>query len=131
LQQELVGHGVEMIVLAGYMRRIPDGLIACFPERILNIHPALLPDFGGPGMYGMHVHEAVIAAGARESGATVHLVDGEYDTGRIVAQRRLVVEPGETAETLAARVLTIEHELYPRAVIAWAGRIRTMRDAAV
>jgi folate-dependent phosphoribosylglycinamide formyltransferase PurN len=85
---------------------------------MLNIHPALLPDFGGPGMYGHHVHEAVIASGARVSGATVHLVDEQYDRGAILAQARVPVLPGDTADTLAARVLRAEHQLLPAVVLA-------------
>ena len=108
----LLGHGVELVVLAGYMRKIGPRVLAAYPNRIVNIHPALLPDFGGPGMYGMHVHQAVIAAGASQSGATVHLVNGEYDRGPILAQGRVPVMPGDTPETLQARVLETEHTLY-------------------
>jgi phosphoribosylglycinamide formyltransferase-1 len=122
--------GVEMIVLAGYMRKVPPEIVARYRGRILNIHPALLPEFGGSGMYGMRVHEAVIAAGRPHSGATVHLVDGDYDTGAIIAQERIDVQPGETPESLAARVLEVEHRLYPRVVIEWAERIRRERASA-
>jgi phosphoribosylglycinamide formyltransferase 1 len=111
-------HDVNFIALAGYMKMIAPSIIAAYSGAIVNIHPGLLPEFGGPGMYGMHVHEAVIASGAKESGATVHLVDNEYDRGPIVAQRRVPVLAGDTAETLAARVLAVEHELYPE-VIRW------------
>lgn len=107
---------VNFIVLAGYMKRVPAEVVAAFRGRILNIHPALLPKFGGEGMYGMRVHEAVIAAGEKESGATVHRVDEEYDRGPIIAQRRVPVYPDDTPEILAARVLRIEHELYPEAI---------------
>ncbi len=113
---ELRNHEINFIVLAGYMRRLPPSLINRFRNRIINIHPALLPKHGGPGMYGMHVHEAVIAAGERVSGATVHVVDEEYDHGAIVLQRELDVMPGETPESLAARVLELEHHLYPEAI---------------
>lgn len=109
-------HEVNFIVLAGYMKRVPDNIIAEYRNRIVNIHPALLPKFGGVGMYGRHVHEAVIAAKEKFSGATVHLVDEEYDHGRIVRQRTVEVAPDETAESLAAKVLEIEHELYPEAL---------------
>ena len=112
----LAEHGVNFIVLAGYMKKVPGEIVAAFRGRILNIHPALLPKFGGEGMYGMRVHEAVIAAGEKESGATVHRVEEEYDRGPIVAQRRVPVYPGDTPESLAARVLRIEHELYPEAI---------------
>jgi formyltetrahydrofolate-dependent phosphoribosylglycinamide formyltransferase len=114
----LAHHRVDLLVLAGYLKLVPAAVIARYRDRILNVHPALLPAFGGPGMYGHHVHEAVLASGARESGATVHLVDEVYDQGRILAQARVPVLPGDTAETLAARVLGIEHRLLPAAVLA-------------
>jgi phosphoribosylglycinamide formyltransferase-1 len=94
----------------------PD-FINVFSGRILNIHPALLPKYGGKGMYGHHVHEAVLTAGEHESGASVHLVDCEYDHGAVVVQRRVPVIPGDTPETLAARVLMIEHVIYPEAIL--------------
>jgi formyltetrahydrofolate-dependent phosphoribosylglycinamide formyltransferase len=111
-------HGVQLIVLAGYLKLVPAGVIRAYRDRILNIHPALLPDFGGPGMYGHHVHEAVVASGARFSGATVHLVDEEYDRGRILAQARVPVLPDDSAASLAARVLRAEHQLLPAVVLA-------------
>jgi phosphoribosylglycinamide formyltransferase-1 len=107
---------VENIVLAGYMRKVPEAVVAAFPDRILNIHPALLPKYGGEGMYGIHVHTAVLAAGETQSGATVHVVNEEYDKGRIVMQERVPVLAGDTPETLAARVLECEHRLYPAAL---------------
>jgi phosphoribosylglycinamide formyltransferase-1 len=107
---------IDLVVLAGYLKRIPPAVIRQYSGRILNIHPALLPAFGGEGMYGARVHEAVIASGAKESGVTVHLVDDEYDRGPIVAQWRMPVNPTDTAESLAARVLNVEHVVYPRAV---------------
>ena len=116
----LEAHGIELIVLAGYLKLVPPEVIAAFRGRIVNVHPALLPAFGGPGMYGKRVHEAVIAAGATESGCTVHLVDEEYDRGEILAQARVPVLPGDTAESLAARVLAEEHRLLPRVVLATA-----------
>jgi phosphoribosylglycinamide formyltransferase 1 len=109
----LRSHETNLIVLAGYMKLLPKRLIQAYRGRILNIHPALLPRFGGRGMYGIHVHEAVLAAGESESGATVHFVDEVYDHGTVILQRRVPVLPGDTPETLGARVLTIEHELYP------------------
>jgi phosphoribosylglycinamide formyltransferase 1 len=111
-------HRVDLLVLAGYLKLVPAAVIARYRDRILNVHPALLPAFGGRGMYGHRVHEAVLASGARESGATVHLVDEVYDRGRILAQGRVAVLPGDTAETLAARVLSVEHRLLPAAVLA-------------
>ena len=107
---------IDLVVLAGYLKRIPPKVIREYAGRILNIHPALLPAFGGEGMYGARVHEAVIASGARETGVTVHIVDDEYDRGPIVAQWRLPVNQSDTAESLAARVLNVEHVVYPRAV---------------
>jgi len=107
---------VDLVVLAGYMKRIPPKVIREYGGRIINIHPALLPAFGGEGMYGARVHEAVIASGAKETGVTVHLVDDEYDRGPIVAQWRVPVEPSDTADSLSARVLNVEHVVYPRVV---------------
>jgi phosphoribosylglycinamide formyltransferase-1 len=107
---------IDLVVLAGYLKRIQSQVIREYAGRIVNIHPALLPAFGGEGMYGARVHEAVIASGAKESGATVHLVDDEYDRGPIVAQWRIPVEPSDTPTTLAARVLNVEHIVYPRAI---------------
>ncbi|MEI8185853.1 MAG: phosphoribosylglycinamide formyltransferase [Chlorobiaceae bacterium] len=107
---------IDIIVLAGYMRKVPDAVVAAFPEKIINIHPALLPKFGGEGMYGMNVHSAVLDAGETESGATVHLVNEEYDKGRILLQQKVPVLPGDTPDTLAARVLECEHCLYPEAL---------------
>src|SRR5690606_22036038 len=111
LPRVLAEHGIELIVLAGYLRQVPDEVVAAYRGRILNVHPALLPGFGGKGMYGMHVHRAVLAAGVRVSGATVHLVDERYDEGPILAQWPVPVLPGDTPETLAARVLRVEHLL--------------------
>ena len=107
---------IDLVVLAGYLKRIPPKVIREYAGRIINIHPALLPAFGGEGMYGARVHEAVISSGARESGVTVHLVDDEYDRGPIVAQWRVPVNRSDNAESLAARVLSVEHAVYPRAV---------------
>jgi phosphoribosylglycinamide formyltransferase-1 len=107
---------VDLVVLAGYLKRVPPRVVREYSGRILNIHPALLPDFGGEGMYGARVHEAVIASGAKESGVTVHVVNDEYDRGAIVAQWRVPVEPGDTAEALALRILSVEHVVYPRVI---------------
>ena len=107
---------VDLVVLAGYLKRIPPAVVREYSGRIINIHPALLPAFGGEGMYGARVHEAVIASGAEESGVTVHLVDDDYDRGPIVAQWRVPVESSDTAESLAARVLAVEHIVYPRVI---------------
>jgi len=113
---EVLGHhDIDAILLAGYLRLIPPDVVRAFPRRILNIHPALLPAFGGKGMWGHHVHEAVLSSGASFSGATIHFVDEEYDTGSILAQWPVPVLAGDTAESLAARVLAVEHILYPLA----------------
>lgn len=111
-------HGIDIIALAGYLRLVPTAVVERFRGRILNIHPALLPAFGGAGMYGMRVHEAAIASGATVTGATVHIVDKHYDEGRIVIQWPVPVVPGDTPEQLAARVLRVEHIIYPLAVEA-------------
>jgi phosphoribosylglycinamide formyltransferase 1 len=109
-----------LVVLAGYLRRIPPAVVARLRWRVINIHPALLPQFGGPGMYGRRVHEAVLASGAALSGATVHYVDEEYDRGPIIAQWPVPVRRDDTPDTLAARVLAVEHQLLPQVVLALA-----------
>lgn len=106
----------QLVVLAGYLKLMPSDVVSRFAWRMVNIHPALLPDFGGPGMYGIRVHEAVLAAGRKESGASVHYVTEEYDRGDVIARARVPVFPGDTADTLAARVLTAEHRLLPYVV---------------
>ncbi len=117
-------HGIEMVALAGYLKKVPEGVTRAFHGRMVNVHPSLLPAYGGPGMYGGRVHAAVLAAGERETGVTVHFVDADYDRGPIIAQRRVNVEPGDTVDSLAARVLEVEHQLYPEIVDAVAaGRI--------
>ncbi|HET6762867.1 MAG TPA: phosphoribosylglycinamide formyltransferase, partial [Longimicrobiaceae bacterium] len=118
LLEELEAHEVDVVVLAGWLQLVPAEVVARYRGRMLNIHPALLPSFGGRGFYGARVHQAVIASGARVSGATVHLVDDRYDEGGIVAQWPVPVLPGDTAEALAARVLRVEHRLLPLAVEA-------------
>jgi len=110
------------VVLAGYLKLVPPAVVARFRWRMINIHPALLPAHGGPGMYGNRVHAAVLTSGATESGATVHYVDEQYDRGPIIAQQRVPVRPGDTAETLAARVLEVEHRLLPLVVLELARR---------
>ncbi|HET6579383.1 MAG TPA: phosphoribosylglycinamide formyltransferase [Gemmatimonadales bacterium] len=116
--ERLQRHRVELLVLAGYLKLVPAAVITRYRDRILNVHPALLPAFGGRGMYGRRVHEAVLASGARESGATVHLVDEVYDRGTILAQGRVPVLPDDTPDRLAVRVLAVEHRLLPAAVLA-------------
>ena len=107
---------IDLICLAGYMRVLPVQVVRAFPGRILNIHPSLLPKFGGRGMFGEHVHRAVIEAGETESGCTVHFVEDGYDTGPIALQSTVPVEPEDTPESLAARILPVEHATYVKAV---------------
>lgn len=115
----------DLICLAGYIRKLPDAVVAAYPGRIMNMHNALLPSFGGRGMYGGRVHQAVLDYGAKVSGCTVHFVDADYDTGPIILQTPVPVAEDDTAETLAARVLVAEHETFPRAVALFAqGRLR-------
>ena len=121
-------HHIDVVLLAGYLKLVPAPVIAAYRERILNLHPALLPSFGGQGMWGMHVHRAVLASGARISGPTVHLVDEEYDRGAIVAQWPVPVRPDDCAEALAARVLVAEHWLYPRTADHVCSALRDGRD---
>lgn len=112
LAAEMEAHGVEMIVMSGYLRRLGPETLRRYAGRILNIHPGPLPQFGGHGMYGRRVHEAVIAAGVSESGIVIHLVDGDYDTGPAVARRSVEVKPDDTAETLEARVTALEPQFF-------------------
>jgi phosphoribosylglycinamide formyltransferase-1 len=114
----LSAHRIDLVVLAGYLKLVPDAVIDRYRGSIINIHPALLPAFGGPGMYGRRVHEAVLASGSTVSGATVHLVDEVYDRGAVLAQARVPVLTGDTPDTLAARVLDAEHRLLPAVVLA-------------
>ncbi len=115
----------EFIALAGYLKKIPAQVIRQYRNRIVNIHPALLPSFGGEGMYGHRVHEAVIASGEKVSGATIHLVDEEYDRGPIVLQKTVAIAQDDTADSLAVKVLKIEHEIFPLALKAFAeGRVK-------
>jgi phosphoribosylglycinamide formyltransferase 1 len=100
---------IDLIVLAGYLRKIPEGLILHYPERIVNIHPALLPKFGGKNMYGDKVHEAVLASGEKESGITIHFVNEEFDKGRVIDQFTCTVEKNDTLETLRSKIQGLEH----------------------
>jgi len=104
-------HGADLVVMSGYMKKLGPEVLRAYAGRIVNIHPALLPKFGGHGMYGLHVHEAVLAAGDKETGVTIHLVDAEYDTGPILAQATVPVLAGDTPESLRERVLPREHTL--------------------
>lgn len=108
--------GIGFVVLAGFLWKIPQPLIDAFPRRIVNIHPALLPKWGGKGMYGAFVHQAVIGAGEAESGITIHFVDEHYDHGDVIFQATCPVEPGDTPETLAQKVHQLEHRYYPEVI---------------
>ncbi len=121
--------GIDFVILAGYLKLVPSEVVRAYPRAMLNIHPALLPAFGGKGYYGRRVHEAVIASGAKVSGVSVHFVDEEYDNGPIVAQVVVPVLPDDTPDTLAKRVLKQEHRLYSKVVAALCrGEVRWRED---
>jgi phosphoribosylglycinamide formyltransferase-1 len=109
-------HNPALIILAGYLWKIPEILTRTFPDKIINIHPALLPAYGGKGMYGSNVHNAVIAAGDKESGITIHYVNEEYDKGNVILQAHCPILPGDTPETLAASIHKLEHYFFPRTI---------------
>jgi len=119
---------VDLIILAGYMKMLSPEVIRTYKNKILNIHPALLPHFGGKGMYGIHVHEAVLNSGMKVSGVTVHIVDEIYDHGAIILQRCVPVEDDDTPESLAERVLKVEHQLYSQAIQLFAQDKIEIRD---
>lgn len=132
LDAVLTEHAIDLVVLAGYLRFVPVPVTRRYAGRMVNVHPALLPQFGGPGMYGARVHRAVLAARATASGPTVHFVDEMYDHGVVIAQWRVPVQPADDEHTLAARVLRAEHLLYPRVVQAVAaGEVRLTMDGRV
>ncbi|MDH6341807.1 phosphoribosylglycinamide formyltransferase-1 [Parabacteroides sp. PFB2-12] len=114
--QKLAEYHTDLIVLAGFMNKISDPLLQAYPGRILNIHPALLPKYGGKGMYGMHVHEAVVAAGEKETGITIHYIDENYDEGETLFQATCEVAPGDTPEEVANKVHALEYAHYPRVI---------------
>lgn len=116
LIDQLQSYNPSFIVLAGFLWKIPDGVVRAFNNRIINIHPALLPDFGGKGMYGHHVHHAVISTGRKESGITIHYVDEVYDNGDIILQARCPVQAGDDAAALAVRIHQLEHYFFPRTI---------------
>ena len=116
LNQKLLDLGIDLVVLAGFLLKIPDSLIRAFPDKIVNIHPALLPKYGGKGMYGMHVHEAVKEAGDRETGITIHLVNERYDEGRIIFQTTIPVEISDHPEDIAEKVHHLEHKYFPKVI---------------
>ncbi len=109
----------DLLVLAGFLWLLPPALVEAFPQRIINIHPALLPKYGGKGMYGDKVHEAVVAAGEPFSGITIHYVNEHYDEGDILFQEKIALQPGETAASLAARIHELEHNFYPKVIEKW------------
>jgi phosphoribosylglycinamide formyltransferase-1 len=113
----LNSRNIDIIILAGFMRKVHDDIVKAFPGRILNIHPSLLPAYGGKGMWGHHVHEAVIAAGEKVSGATVHLVTEHIDGGDIILQGHVEVTPDDTPDTLEQKVHKIEYDIYPKAIL--------------
>lgn len=122
LLSTLQEHSVDLVCLAGFMRLLGSKCVSTYRNRIMNVHPALLPSFCGEGMFGHHVHQSVIDRGAKLSGATVHFVDEHYDNGPIIAQAAVAVLDDDTADTLAARVLEVEHKIYPDAVALFAER---------
>jgi formyltetrahydrofolate-dependent phosphoribosylglycinamide formyltransferase len=134
LRRALLPTDPDLLCLAGYMLRLPEALVRQYQHRVMNVHPALLPLFGGRGMFGEYVHAAAIASGMKVSGCTVHFVDSDYDTGPIIVQRCVPIEPDDTPQTLAARVLPEEHRAYAEAVSLFAmgrlvvesGRVRVL-----
>lgn len=132
LTEKLNELSVDMIVLAGFLKLIPVNFISKFENRIINIHPALLPSFGGKGMYGMNVHQAVFDSSAKVSGATVHFVDAAYDTGKIIAQRCVDISDVKSPEEIAERVLKIEHKLLPEVLKAFAdGKVKRINNRVI
>lgn len=115
---------IDLIVLAGFLWLVPDSLIKSYPNRIINIHPALLPNYGGKGMYGMNVHKAVIASQEKESGITIHVVNEKYDDGETILQAKCPIDENDTAEDLANKIHELEYEYFPRAVEAYLNKIQ-------
>jgi formyltetrahydrofolate-dependent phosphoribosylglycinamide formyltransferase len=130
LEQLLHERSIDLVVLAGYLRLVPPSVVAAFQGRIINVHPALLPAFGGAGMYGARVHRAVLAAGVKVTGVTAHFVDEVFDRGRIIAQWPVPVFASDDAGSLASRVLRVEHLVYPRVVDAVAAGRTTLENCA-
>jgi phosphoribosylglycinamide formyltransferase-1 len=114
--QEMKDNGVDIVVLAGYLKKLPERFVESFEYKILNVHPALLPSFGGSGLYGLRVHEAVLARGCKISGATVHFVTQEYDAGPIIMQKCCEVKQDDTPDSLRQRIRDLEFELFPKAI---------------
>lgn len=116
IRKVLQEYAIDFIVLAGFLLKIPDYLIAMYPQKIVNIHPALLPKYGGKGMYGDHVHKAVKAAGEKESGITIHYVNEVYDAGQIIFQAKVQISPEDSADDIAVKVHALEYEHFPRVI---------------
>ncbi len=116
LLQELAKYETDLIVLAGYLKLIPSPVVNAYPQKMINIHPALLPNFGGKGYYGMKVHQAVVNSGVTVTGITIHFVDEHYDTGNMILQKEVPVVPDDKPEDVAAKVLKLEHKYYPEVV---------------
>jgi phosphoribosylglycinamide formyltransferase-1 len=129
--QELENSKVDLIVLAGYMKKVPPKVLDVYKNRIVNIHPALLPAFGGQGWYGKHIHKGVLDRGCQVTGITIHLVNGEYDQGPILLQKTVPVASQDTVESLAAKVLQVEHRWYWRVLKGFAERILFVEDGDV
>jgi phosphoribosylglycinamide formyltransferase-1 len=125
LLQILNDFNIDYLILAGYLRLIPSELIQAFPQAILNIHPALLPNFGGKGMYGMHVHHAVYAAGINKTGISIHLVDENYDEGKIIFQKEIELRPNDSPERIAEKVHQLEMEFYPTIIEQFVSDIKS------
>ncbi len=132
LSQKLIELEIDLIVLAGFLKKIPDDFVELFENRIINIHPALLPSFGGKGMYGLNVHKAVFDSSAKLSGATVHFVNQNYDEGKIIAQKCVDISDVKTPEEIADRVLNIEHLLLPEVIQFFAeGKVKIINQRVV
>ncbi|MBN2279416.1 MAG: phosphoribosylglycinamide formyltransferase [Candidatus Marinimicrobia bacterium] len=116
LLNTLADYNTDLIILAGYLKLIPTPLVNAYPHRMINIHPALLPNFGGKGYYGMNVHRAVVESGVNVTGITIHFVDEKYDNGSVILQKEVKVEPGDTPEMVAEKVLKLEHKYFPEVV---------------
>ena len=114
--KRLLNDKIDLIVCAGFLWKIPDNILQAFPDRIVNIHPALLPKFGGKGMFGKNVHKAVIEAGEKETGITIHYLNEHYDEGKIIMQKNCTISPNETPESLAEKVHKLEHEWFPKVI---------------
>lgn len=119
LVKHLQSLGADLLILAGFLWMIPENLVKAFNNRIINIHPSLLPKFGGKGMYGMHVHKAVVAAGEKESGISIHVVNEHYDEGKLLEQHKCLLDAHETPESLAQKIHQLEHAHFPQSIENW------------